>query len=64
MTKTKDKPVNTAGQVEDVTVEKSLDPALDEAAINVVKSSPAWTPGKQRDKNVNVSFKIPIKFMP
>jgi TonB family protein len=56
--------VNTAGQVEDVTVEKSLDPALDEAAINVVKSSPAWTPGKQRDKNVNVSFKIPIKFMP
>ena len=56
--------VNTAGQVEDVTVEKSLDPALDEAAISVVKSSPAWTPGKQRDKNVKVSFKIPIKFMP
>jgi TonB family protein len=54
--------VNKVGQVEDVTVEKSIDPALDEAAINVVKSSPAWTPGQQRGKNVNVSFKIPIKF--
>jgi TonB family protein len=54
--------VSTTGQVEDVTIEKSLDPALDEAAINVVKSSPVWTPGKQRGKNVNVSFKIPIEF--
>jgi len=54
--------VNRDGQVEDVTIEKSLDPALDEAAINVVKSSPVWTPGKQRGKNVNVSFKIPIEF--
>ena len=55
--------VNKEGKVEGVEVVKSIDPALDEAAINVVKSSPAWMPGKQRGKNVNVSLRIPIKFV-
>jgi TonB family protein len=35
---------------------------LKDEAIRVVTSSPAWTPGKQRGKNVKVMFTFPITF--
>lgn len=54
--------VNKEGNVEDVKLAKSIDPLLDEAAMNIVKSMPQWKPGRQRGKNVNVSFTIPINF--
>ncbi len=31
--------------------------------IRVVSSSPAWEPGKQRGKNVNVQFTFPVNFV-
>lgn len=55
--------VNKKGEVEDVTIEKSADPFLDEEVLRVVKSSPAWKPGKQRGKLVKVSQTIPVKFI-
>ncbi len=55
--------VNRDGKVEDVHIVKSVDPVLDDAVINVVKSSPDWTPGKQRGKVVKVSQNMPIKFI-
>jgi TonB family protein len=54
--------VNKKGQVENVNVAKSADPVLDKAAVDVVNSSPEWTPGKQKGHEVKVSFRIPIKF--
>ncbi|MFA6128053.1 MAG: M56 family metallopeptidase [Bacteroidales bacterium] len=55
--------VNKEGKVIDVSITKSADPVLDEAALNVVRSSPTWKPGKQRSRLVNVRQTIPIKFI-
>ena len=54
--------VNKHGSVENVQVVKSIHPLLSDEAIRVVRNSPKWKPGKQRDKAVNVSFVIPITF--
>jgi periplasmic protein TonB len=54
--------VNASGEVVDVTVVGNADPALEKEAIRVVKSSPGWTPGKQRGRAVKVQFTFPIVF--
>jgi TonB family protein len=54
--------INREGNVEDVKLAKGVDPLLDEAAMNIVKSMPQWKPGKQRGQYVKVSFTIPINF--
>lgn len=54
--------INKDGNVEDVKLAKGVDPLLDEAAMNIVKSMPQWKPGKQRGQYVKVSFTIPINF--
>jgi len=36
---------------------------LDEEAVRVISSMPAWEPGKKDGKPVKVSFTIPIKFV-
>ncbi|HBS88717.1 MAG TPA: energy transducer TonB [Bacteroidales bacterium] len=51
------------GSVGDVKVLRPVDPLLDAEAIRVVKSMPKWKPGKQRGKNVKVSYQVPIKFI-
>lgn len=55
--------VNAKGEVVDVVVIRGVDPALDKEAVRVVKSSPKWTPGKQRGRPVKVQFTFPIVFM-
>ncbi len=55
--------VNTNGRVVDAVVVAGVDPALDKEAIRVVMSSPPWTPGKQRGKEVKVLFTFPINFV-
>ncbi len=50
------------GKMGNVTISRGVDPALDAEAIRVVKSSPKWTPGKQRGKPVRVAYTIPIAF--
>ena len=54
--------VNKAGKVESVEVERSAHPLLDAEAVRVVSEMPAWTPGTQRGKAVDVKLVIPIKF--
>jgi periplasmic protein TonB len=46
----------------DITVLRSVHPALDNEAIRVVKSMPAWKPGRQRGKAVSVYYKLPFRF--
>jgi TonB family protein len=55
--------VNENGKVENAKVVRSVDPALDQEAIRVIESSPAWDPGKQRGKAVAVLFTFPINFL-
>jgi TonB family protein len=54
--------VNTLGGVEQVSVLMGVDPSLDAEAIRVIKSMPAWQPGKQGGNPVNVWYAVPITF--
>ena len=54
--------VNPDGSVSNVKVLRGVDPSLDKEAVRVVSSSPKWTPGKQRDRNVKVTYTFPVIF--
>lgn len=55
--------VRTDGTVSDVHIKKSSGHAvLDKEAMRVVKTMPAWKPGKQKGKLVNVKCNVPINF--
>ena len=54
--------VNTDGSVSGVKVVRGVDPSLDKEAVRVVSSSPKWTPGKQRDRPVKVTYTFPVIF--
>ena len=55
--------VGKDGTISDVHITKSAGHAvLDEEAMRVVKSMPAWEPGKQKGKPVNVKYNVPITF--
>ena len=55
--------VRKDGTVSDVHITKSAGYAvLDEEAMRVVKSMPAWESGKQKGKPVNVKYFVPITF--
>jgi TonB family protein len=50
------------GELSDFTVVKGAGEWVDEAALNVVKKMPAWSPGKQSGKVVKSRFVLPINF--
>jgi protein TonB len=54
--------VNSDGTVSDVKIIRGVDPSLDKEAVRVVASSPKWTPGRQRNKPVNVVYTFPVIF--
>jgi len=54
--------VNSKGKVTKVKIVRGIDPALDKAAIKVIKSLPAFSPGKQRGKPTRVRYTVPINF--
>lgn len=54
--------INRDGSISDVKVVRGVDSALDEEALRLINSMPRWIPGKQRGKNVRVSYTKPINF--
>lgn len=55
--------VRKDGTVSDVYIVKSTGyDVLDNEAMRVVKSMPAWEPGKQKGKPVDVKYFVPITF--
>ena len=54
--------VNADGTVANVKVLRGVDPSLDQEAVRVVSSSPKWTPGRQRDRAVKVTYTFPVVF--
>lgn len=54
--------VNTDGTVSNIKVLRGVDASLDKEAVRVVSMSPKWTPGKQRDRAVKVTYTFPVIF--
>jgi len=50
------------GTIKDVKVVKGAHKLLNKEALRVISNMPKWKPGKQRGKNVNAKFTLPIKF--
>ncbi len=55
--------VSADGSVKNAKVVRGVDPVLDKEALRVVNAMARWQPGKQRGKNVNVSYTVPISFV-
>jgi protein TonB len=55
--------VEKDGQITDVKVLKGIGAGCDEEAVRVLKSAPAWKPGKQRGVPVRVRMTVPIRFV-
>ena len=56
--------VSVTGDVEDVKIERGVDPILDNEAILIVQSMPKWKPGMQRGKPVRTTFTLSVAFPP
>jgi TonB family protein len=54
--------VDKNGKVKDVEVIRKVHPTLDAEAVSVIKSSPAWTSGRHKNKPVDVVFLFPVSF--
>ena len=54
--------VNKDGTIVDVRVIRGIDRSLDEEAMRVIKSMPAWKPGRMNGKAVRVKFNLPVNF--
>lgn len=54
--------VENDGSVSNVKVAKGVDPLIDDEAVKAVRSSPKWSPGKQRGIAVRVAYIIMLNF--
>jgi periplasmic protein TonB len=54
--------VEKNGSLSNILVVRSPHNVLSDEAVRVVSSMPSWSPGKQREKPVRVSFNLPIRF--
>lgn len=54
--------VKKDGKIDDVKVQKSVNPLLDAEAIRVIKSMPNWIPGKDGNNPVDAQMTLPIDF--
>jgi TonB family protein len=55
--------INRFGVPSNVTIAKSVNPALDNEAMRLVYTMPKWEPGFQQGKAVDVAYTIPIEFI-
>jgi TonB family protein len=54
--------IDTEGYADEVWVERSVDPLLDQEALRVIKMLPRMTPATVDGKPVNLRYSIPINF--
>ena len=55
--------IDKTGKVMSPEVVKSIGGGCDKEALRIVETMPNWIPGKQRGKNVNVYFNLPIRYL-
>jgi protein TonB len=54
--------VNIDGTLSDIKSMRKADPILEECVIGIIKKSPKWTPGRQQNKIVKVTYQVPVQF--
>jgi len=54
--------VKPDGAIDEVEIQKSLDPSCDKEAMTKVKKMPKWIPGKQNGNPVYVYYSLPVVF--
>jgi protein TonB len=54
--------VGKDGSIQNVQIKRGISGGCNEEAVRVVQAMPAWKPGRQNGKAVNVAFTLPIKF--
>jgi protein TonB len=54
--------VNVDGSLSDIRSLRKIDPILEDCVIELVKKSPKWTPGRQQNKPVKVTYQVPVVF--
>ena len=54
--------VNQDGNITDVTILRDVPGGCGAEAVRVIKSMPAWKPGRQNGNVVKVRYKLPVKF--
>ncbi|AHJ99609.1 hypothetical protein Hsw_4014 [Hymenobacter swuensis DY53] len=50
------------GRVKDASIVKGLEPLLDQEVLRVIRKMPAWNPGNQQGKAVDVRYTLPVTF--
>lgn len=50
------------GSLTSIQILQTPDSSLSDEAVRVLKTSPKWTPGKQRNQTVRVKYTLPIDF--
>ncbi len=55
--------INKKGETEQIRLLNKIDPILDKEAVRLIREMPAWTPGYQNGKTVNVQYSLPISFV-
>ncbi|RYZ45479.1 MAG: energy transducer TonB, partial [Sphingobacteriales bacterium] len=56
--------VGEDGTISDIKVVRSLHPALDKIAVDIVAGMPAWTPARVGNTSVKTRYTLPVKFTP
>jgi len=54
--------VTKEGLIKDIQVIRSLEPSLDQAAIEAIKKMPRWIPGSHKGQIVDVRYTLPVRF--
>ena len=54
--------IDEAGRIAESKIIRGVAPLLDEEALRVINTMPAWTPGTVKGKAVKVAFTLPIMF--
>lgn len=54
--------IDTLGRLTDIEVLQTPDKSLSDETVRVLKQSPSWEPGRQRDKKVRVKHTLPVYF--
>ncbi|WP_118952353.1 TonB family protein [Taibaiella helva] len=54
--------VSKNGAVEDVAIQRGIHPECDAEVLRVLQALPAFTPGRQAGKAVNVYYTVPVSF--
>jgi TonB family protein len=54
--------VTKTGEIKEILILKSTEPAFDSAVVKAVNEMPKWIPGKQNGKIQDMRFTMPIRF--